>query len=56
MAYLYHTEMLMVGAILLSAMTFAGIKLWLKRRKENLESQQDLFKSDNVDPNSEQNS
>lgn len=52
MAYFYHTEMLMVGVILLSAMTLGGVKLWLNRRQENL----DLSESENLKKNSEQNS
>jgi len=30
----YSFEMVLVGIILLSAMGFGGIKLWLKRRNE----------------------
>ena len=29
----YSVEMLLVGIILLSAMTIAGIKIWITRRK-----------------------
>ena len=37
MAYFYHFELILVGIILLSAMTFAGVKLWWKRKRESLE-------------------
>ncbi len=30
----YSFEMVLVGIILLSAMGFGGVKLWLKRKKE----------------------
>ena len=33
----YSFEMMLVGIILLSAMTAGGIKLWLKRRHDTLE-------------------
>ncbi len=33
----YSFEMILVGIILLSAMTVGGIKLWLKRRHDTLE-------------------
>jgi len=35
----YSIEMVLVGMILLSGMSFAGIRLWMKRRSEteNLE-------------------
>ncbi len=33
----YSFEMMLVGIILLSAMTAGGIKLWLKRRHDALE-------------------
>jgi len=33
----YSFEMILVGIILLSAMTAGGIKLWLKRRHDTLE-------------------
>jgi len=33
----YSFEMILVGIILLSAMAAGGIKLWLKRRRDNLE-------------------
>ena len=35
MAYFYHFELILAGIILLSAMGFAGIKIWLKRKSEN---------------------
>ena len=37
MAYLYHFELILVGIILLSTMTFAGVRMWLKRKRESLE-------------------
>ncbi len=33
----YSFEMVLVGMILLSGMTIAGIKIWLKRRNVSLE-------------------
>jgi hypothetical protein len=35
MAYFYHFELILAGIILLSAMGFAGVKLWLKRKESN---------------------
>jgi len=34
MAYFYGFELILAGIILLSAMTFGGIKIWLKKRSE----------------------
>lgn len=34
MAYFYEFELILAGIILLSAMTFGGIKIWLKKRSE----------------------
>ena len=34
MGYFYHYELILAGIILLSAMAFGGIRLWLKRRQE----------------------
>ncbi len=35
----YSFEMVLVGIILLSAMGFGGIKLWLKRKNESSQLQ-----------------
>lgn len=40
----YSFEMVLVGMILLSAMTIGGIKIWLKRRHVSLE--QSILKDD----------
>ena len=40
----YSFEMVLVGMILLSAMTIVGIKVWLKRRNVSLE--QSILKDD----------
>ncbi len=40
----YSFEMVLVGMILLSAMTIGGIKIWLKRRNVSLE--QSILKDD----------
>lgn len=40
----YSFEMVLVGMILLSAMTIGGIKIWLKRRRVSLE--QSILKDD----------
>ncbi|HXV65807.1 MAG TPA: hypothetical protein VD731_01085 [Nitrosopumilaceae archaeon] len=37
----YSFEMILVGIILLSAMTVGGIKIWLTRKKTNPELQDD---------------
>ena len=37
MAYFYHFELILVGMILLSALGFAGVKLWLKQKSEKSE-------------------
>ena len=34
MAYFYEFELILAGIILLSAMTFGGIRIWLKKRSE----------------------
>ena len=53
----YSFEMVLVGMILLSAMTKGGIKIWLKRRhvsleqsilKDDLEKQPDTRKSEKL--------
>ena len=38
MGYFYHFELILAGIILLSAMTFGGIRLWLKKREEKSET------------------
>jgi len=35
----YSFEMVLVGIILLSAMGFGGVRLWLKRKKESTQLQ-----------------
>ncbi len=45
MGYFYHYELILAGVILLSAMMFGGIRLWLNRRKE---SQEQLENTDKV--------
>ncbi len=50
MGYFYQFELILAGIILLSAMTFGGIRIWLKKRaqqsetlhQENDESEQNL--------------
>jgi len=37
MAYFYEFELVLSGVILLSAMTVAGIRIWTKRKNEQLE-------------------
>jgi hypothetical protein len=34
LAYFYEFELVLAGVILLSTMTFAGVRIWLKRKKE----------------------
>ena len=48
----YSFEMILVGIILLSAMTAGGIKLWLKRRDDSLGSAcvNDDSEHQNLDP------
>ncbi len=45
---LYHFELQMAGAILLTAMLIGGIYLWIKRRRE----QRERDESDDADINS----
>jgi len=40
MAYFYQYELILAGIILLSAMGYVGIRLWLKRRREELAHQE----------------
>ena len=51
MGYFYHYELILAGMILLSAMMFGGIRLWLNRRKE---SQEQLENTDKVNLNSDE--
>jgi len=37
MGYFYQFELILAGIILLSAMTFGGIRIWLKNREQQLE-------------------
>jgi len=37
----YSFEMILVGIILLSALTAGGVKIWLTRKKENLDLKDD---------------
>ena len=37
MAYFYEFELVLAGVILLSTMTFAGIRIWMKRKNDQLE-------------------
>lgn len=43
---LYHFELQMAGAILLTAMLVGGIYLWVKRRRERLDEQNDISDDD----------
>ncbi len=38
MGYFYQFELILAGIILLSAMAFAGIRIWLKRREQQSET------------------
>ena len=38
MGYFYHFELILAGIILLSAMTFGGIRLWFKKREQQSET------------------
>ena len=46
----YSFEMVLVGIILLSAMGFGGVRLWLKRRNE-ANQLQNVTDSEQKDPN-----
>ncbi len=46
----YSFEMVLVGIILLSAMGFGGVRLWLKRRNEASQLQ-NVTDSEQKDPN-----
>lgn len=45
----YSFEMMLVGIILLSAMTVGGIKLWIKRRQNTLEQMKYDSNQQNLD-------
>ncbi len=47
MGYFYEFELILAGIILLSAMTGAGIRVWLKRRAEH--------KADNIQKQTQDN-
>ena len=53
MGYFYHFELILAGVILLTAMVFGGIRLWLNRRKESQE-QLELEDTDNVNITSDE--
>ena len=38
----YSFEMILVGIILLSAITAGGVKIWLANKKENLDLKDDI--------------
>ena len=38
MGYFYQFELILAGIILLSAMTFGGIRIWLKKREQQSET------------------
>ncbi len=38
MGYFYQFELILAGIILLSAMAFGGIRIWLKRREQQSET------------------
>ncbi len=46
----YSFEMVLVGIILLSAMAFGGVRLWLKRKNE-ADKLQNVTDSEPKDPN-----
>ena len=43
---LYHFELQMAGVILLTAMAIGGFSLWLKRRKERKELNDEVEQDD----------
>jgi len=47
MAYFYQYELVLAGIILLSAMGYAGVRLWLKRRREELAQQESKNQTQN---------
>ena len=48
MAYFYQFELILAGIILLSSMTGAGIRIWVKRRAENKAEDIEKQTQDNV--------
>ncbi len=38
MGYFYQFELILAGIILLSAMAFGGIRIWLKKREQKSET------------------
>ncbi len=38
MGYFYQFELILAGIILLSAMAFGGIRIWLKKRESKLDT------------------
>jgi len=38
MGYFYQFELILAGIILLSAMAFGGIRIWLKKREQKLDT------------------
>ncbi len=38
MGYFYQFELILAGIILLSAMAFGGIRIWLKKREPQLDT------------------
>ena len=36
MAYFYEFELILAGIILLGTMSFAGVRIWLKRRQDEV--------------------
>lgn len=50
MAYFYHFELILAGIILLSAMGYVGVRLWIKKRREEaLEKENQDFENKNAD-------
>ncbi|MGQ0376169.1 MAG: hypothetical protein ACT4OW_01525 [Nitrososphaerota archaeon] len=47
MAYFYQFELILVGIILLSVMGYVGVRLWLKRRHEELTQQENENQTQN---------
>ncbi len=48
MGYFYQFELILAGIILLSAMAFGGIRIWLKRRQEKVATDSPVNKEQNV--------
>jgi len=47
MAYFYQYELILAGIILFSAMGYVGVKLWLKKRREELARQENENQTQN---------